>query len=406
MSPGGSARTLGGLDSLLWVSIGFFLLMFISVMDVSVQVLATELAPFAAYTNLPVAVLVLAVLLAVGLLGHILIARLVGQLQRSAERSEMRWDNVLADALMRPSKWAMWLVVVYLSLSLFEGAEQFRTLVRQAADTALILLLAWTAQRALKGAEAELLSEHRGQRQSDDRATIRATLRLVRISLGIVVVLMVLQSLGVSVSGLLAFGGIGGIAVGFAARDLLANFLGGLSIYLDRPFTVGDWIRSPDREIEGTVEDIGWRMTRIRTFDQRPLYIPNSIFSSVAVENPSRMNNRRIYETIGIRYDDVAVMDKIVSEVKAMLESHEAIDLQRTLMVNFVACGPSSLDFFVYAFTKTTDWATYHGIKQNILLQILEIIANQGAEVAFPTRTLHLESEPELRPSDTDALAT
>ena len=369
-------------------------------MEVSAQFLARELAPFADYLNVPAAALVIAVLLAVGLLGHIIITRLVGKLQQSAERSVMRWDNVFTDALMRPSKWAIWLLVVYLSLGLFEGAEQFRTAARQAADTALILILAWIAQRALKGAEAELLSEHRGQRQSDDRATIRATLRLVRISLGIVVLLMVLQSLGVSVSGLLAFGGIGGIAVGFAARDLLANFLGGLSIYLDRPFTVGDWIRSPDREIEGTVEDIGWRMTRIRTFDQRPLYIPNSIFSSVAVENPSRMNNRRIYETMGIRYDDVGVMEKIVANVKAMLESHEAIDLNRTLMVNFVTCGPSSLDFFIYTFTKTTDWATFHAIKQDILLRVLAIIADEGAEVAFPTRTLLLESEPDATAAD------
>ena len=369
-------------------------------MEVSAQFLARELAPFADYLHVPAAALVIAVLLALGLLGHIAITRLVGKLQQSAERSVMRWDNVFTEALLRPSKWAVWLLVVYLSLGLFEGAEQLRTLVRQAADTALILILAWIAQRALKGAEAELLSEHRGQRQSDDRATIRATLRLVRISLGIVVMLMILQSLGVSVSGLLAFGGIGGIAVGFAARDLLANFLGGLSIYLDRPFTVGDWIRSPDREIEGTVEDIGWRMTRIRTFDQRPLYIPNSIFASVAVENPSRMNNRRIYETVGIRYDDVAVMGNIVANVKAMLESHEAIDLNRTLMVNFVSCGPSSLDFFIYTFTKTTDWATFHGIKQDILLRVLAIIADEGAEVAFPTRTLLLESEPDLNAVD------
>ena len=369
-------------------------------MEVSAQFLARELAPFADYLHVPAAALVIAVLLALGLLGHIAITRLVGKLQQSAERSVMRWDNVFTEALMRPSKWAVWLLVVYLSLGLFEGAEQLRTLVRQAADTALILILAWIAQRALKGAEAELLSEHRGQRQSDDRATIRATLRLVRISLGIVVLLMVLQSLGVSVSGLLAFGGIGCIAVGFAARDLLSNFLGGLSIYLDRPFTVGDWIRSPDREIEGTVEDIGWRMTRIRTFDQRPLYIPNSIFASVAVENPSRMNNRRIYETVGIRYDDVAVMGNIVANVKAMLESHEAIDLNRTLMVNFVSCGPSSLDFFIYTFTKTTDWATFHGIKQEILLKVLAIIAAEGAEVAFPTRTLLLDSEPGLNATE------
>jgi MscS family membrane protein len=112
------------------------------------------------------------------------------------------------------------------------------------------------------------------------------------------------------------------------------------------------------------------------------------------------MNNRRIYETVGIRYDDVAVMGNIVANVKAMLESHEAIDLNRTLMVNFVSCGPSSLDFFIYTFTKTTDWATFHSIKQDILLRVLAIIADEGAEVAFPTRTLLLESEPDLNAVD------
>ena len=201
---------------------------------------------------------------------------------------------------------------------------------------------------------------------------------------------MILQSLGVSVSGLLAFGGVGGIAVGFAARDLLANFLGGLSIFLDRPFAVGDWIRSPDREIEGTVEDVGWRVTRIRTFDQRPLYVPNAVFSTVALENPSRMLNRRIYETIGIRYDDAGAMEQVVAEVKEMLVAHDDIDKGKTLMVNFVAFGASSLDFFIYCFTRTTDWATYHGVKQDVLIKILKIIEGHGAEVAFPTRTVLL----------------
>ena len=367
-------------------------------MDAPTQAMTNWLAPLADQLNLPVVVVILGFLLLVGLVGHFLITRLVKQLHRVAEHSKTRWDNVLADAIVRPSEWAMWLVIAYLSLGLLGGADQFRDLLRQAADTGLILFLGWVAQRALAGIETELLAEHRGKRQSDERATIRATVRLARISLWIILALMILQSLGVSVSGLLAFGGIGGIAVGFAARDLLANFLGGLSIYLDRPFTVGDWIRSPDREIEGTVEEIGWRMTRIRTFDQRPLYVPNSIFASVALENPSRMNNRRIYETLGIRYEDAACMAPIVADVKAMLESHEAIDLGRTLIVNFVSCGPSSLDFFVYTFTKTTNWIEYHAIKEDVLLKIYEIIDRHAAEIAFPTQTLHLaEPEPDQR---------
>ena len=183
---------------------------------------------------------------------------------------------------------------------------------------------------------------------------------------------------------------MGGIAVGFAAQDLLSNFFGGLFIYTDRPFSVGDWIRSPDRNIEGTVEKIGWRVTRIRTFDQRPLYVPNSIFSHIALENPSRMTNRRIKETIGIRYEDAAKMGEIIELVKKMLLEHPEIDTSKTLIVNFNIFAASSLDFFIYTFTKTTNWVNYHQIKQDVLLKILDIIEGEGAECAFPTSTVHV----------------
>jgi len=171
----------------------------------------------------------------------------------------------------------------------------------------------------------------------------------------------------------------------------LANFFGGLMIYLDRPFSVGDWIRSNDRDIEGTVEYIGWRQTRIRTFDKRPLYVPNAIFNSITVENPSRMNNRRIYETFGIRYDDLNQVNQIVAQVKEMLSSHIEIDVNQTMIVNLNAFAESSVDFFVYTFTKTTDWIKFHAIKQDILLQIAGIIESNGAEMAYPTQRLQVE---------------
>ena len=185
-------------------------------------------------------------------------------------------------------------------------------------------------------------------------------------------------------------GGIGGIAVGFAAKDLLANFFGAFIVYLDRPFMVGDWIRSPDRSIEGTVEKIGWRLTVIRDFQLRPIYVPNSVFTSIIVENPSRMTNRRIYETIGLRYSDLTSMDKVVSEVETMLREHPEIDTEKTLMVNFNEFADSSVDFFIYCFTKTTQWVKFHGIKQDIMLRIAGIIEANHAEIAFPTSTIHL----------------
>ena len=128
----------------------------------------------------------------------------------------------------------------------------------------------------------------------------------------------------------------------------------------------------------------------IRTFDKRPLYIPNAIFSQIALENPSRMENRRIKETIGIRYDDADKMEAITDQVKNMLIKHPEIDSSKTLMVNFDSFAPSSLDFFIYTFTKTTNWERYHKIKQDILLKVLKIIADNDAEAAFPTSTIHL----------------
>jgi MscS family membrane protein len=257
-------------------------------------------------------------------------------------------------------------------------------------EVGVIAAIAWTLVRFVNFAEQNVLARSTAEGETIDRTTADAIAKLLRVSILITATLVVLQTLGFSISGVLAFGGIGGIAVGFAAKDLLANFFGGLMIYLDRPFAVGEWIRSPDREIEGTVEKIGWRLTQIRTFDKRPLYVPNSAFASIAVQNPSRMSNRRIYETIGVRYDDVAVLPGIVRDVESMLREHPAIDAEQTLMVNFNTFGPSSLDFFIYTFTRTTRWVEFHQIKQDILFRISDIIAAHGAEIAFPTSTIHL----------------
>lgn len=335
-------------------------------------------------------------LLVAATIAYIMLGVLIKYLKRTAKANTYNWDDVLVSAVGAPLRVTLWVVVGFVALEIYPVAEGAQTQLLKMYDTALVALIAWFIHRLIAGGEAEMLAERRGLRASTDKATVRAVAKLLRVTLWMITGLMILQSIGVSVSGLLAFGGIGGIAVGFAAKDLLANFFGGLSIYLDRPFTSGDWIRSPDRDIEGTVEDIGWRLTRIRTFDQRPLYVPNAVFSQIAVENPSRMHNRRIKETIGLRYDDAKKVAPVVAQVREMLEQHPDIDTGRTLIVNFVSFGPSSLDFLIYTFTKTTNWVDFHAIKQDVLLQILEIIHALDADVAFPTQTLHVEQiEPE-----------
>jgi MscS family membrane protein len=302
--------------------------------------------------------------------------------------TDTRWDEIAVKAMSRPLGWIIWLVglsfaadIIYLETesAIFTAGDTIR-------NVGVLVCITWSVLAFIRGAEQEF-ADHSEQ---VDRHTAEAIGKLVRLAVIITAAMVILQTLGFSISGVLAMGGIGGVAIGFASKDLLANFFGGLIIYLDRPFSIGDWIRSPDRSIEGTVEKIGWRVTQIRNFESRPIYVPNSVFTNIVVENPSRMANRRIYETIGLRYSDLAGMDKIVDEVTAMLIEHEEIDTDKTMIVNFNAFSDSSLDFFIYCFTKTTEWVKFHQIKQHVMLKIAGIIESNGAEIAFPTSTLHV----------------
>lgn len=321
--------------------------------------------------------------------------RLMGRLLDRARKTRIPWDTTLLEAASRPLTVLIWLVGITLAADIMRNeidAVIFK-IVNPIREVGVIALVAWFLVRFVNRAEIHYLKSLADTGALFDRTTADAVTKLLRILVLITAFLIILQSLGYSISGLLAFGGVSGIIAGLAAKDLLANFFGGLMIYLDRPFEVGDWIRSPDKEIEGTVENIGWRLTRIRTFDKRPLYVPNGVFANIAVENPERMTNRRIYETIGIRYDDAGKMTLITRDVKQMLRDHPEIDTDQTMIVNFVKFAPSSLDFFVYTFTKTTEWIRFHEIKEDVMLKIIEIIEGHGAECAFPTSTIHLAGE-------------
>lgn len=321
--------------------------------------------------------------------------RAVKRMLPRIEKTKILWDDALHYAVRRPLSFLIWLLGLSLAASLVAKSTEAAVfeLITPTREVGVIAILAWTLFRFILGMEQGVVKRAQERGDEIDRTTVDAIGKLLRLSVIITAILIAMQTLGFSISGILAFGGVGGIAIGFAAKDLLSNFFGGLMIFLDRPFAVGDWIRSPDRNIEGTVEKIGWRLTVIRTFDKRPLYLPNSTFASIAVENPSRMTHRRIYETVGIRYDDGGKMSAIIHDVKQMLLSHDEIDTTQTLIVNFNKFASSSLDFFIYTFTKTTNWGHYHEVKQDVLLKIMKIIEGHGAEIAFPTSTVHLAEE-------------
>ncbi|MGJ3255439.1 MAG: mechanosensitive ion channel family protein [Alcanivorax sp.] len=334
---------------------------------------------------------------------NFILMRVIDVLDRLINKTETLWDDALLEAARIPVRLVFWVIGLSISVELLqavtEQANELFELAPKVRQIAFIIIIAMFLNRFISYTQKNLIDPSR-MRKPMDQSTAAAIAKLLRVSVIITSLLIILQTLGYSVSGVLAFGGIGGMAVAFAAKDLLANFFGGMMVYLDKPFRIGDWVRSPDRSIEGTVEHIGWRLTCIRTFDQRPLYIPNAMFTTVVLENPSRMFNRRINEKIGIRYDDWQKMPGIVAEVKQMLIDHEELETDsRTLIVNFDSYGASHLEFFIYTFTKTTQWVRYHEIKQDVLMKIMAIVNEHGAEFAFPTRTLHLVSHNDDHPA-------
>ncbi|MBR9867223.1 MAG: mechanosensitive ion channel [Oceanospirillales bacterium] len=327
------------------------------------------------------------------MLGNFISNRVFRRLEAQLAKTRNIWDDILLHAARRPIALLIWVLGLSLAFELADpGADSILvTLVDPLRRGLVIVMIAWFLIRFIRQAEGALVSEDKVKNPMDE-TTVGALGKLLRLSIIITAVLVVLQTFGYSISGVLAFGGIGGIAVGFAAKDLLANFFGGLMIYLDRPFKVGDWVRSPDKEIEGTVENIGWRLTCIRTFDKRPLYVPNGTFASISLENPSRMTNRRIYEKIGLRYEDSSLIEGVINDVREMLINHPEIDESQTLIVNLNSFAPYSLEFFVYTFTKTTNWVHFHEVKQDVMGRIIRIVHEHGADFAFPTQTIHLEN--------------
>ncbi|CAC9649816.1 mechanosensitive ion channel family protein [bacterium endosymbiont of Bathymodiolus sp. 5 South] len=325
------------------------------------------------------------VLFAAAFIVHITTSTVLKQLITQADKTKNQLDDYLLKSISAPIKALVWFAWFYLSINALKGEVALLAQVINYIDILPISIITWGVLRMISGTESYLLE----YKDSTDKDSVRLIARLIKILIIASIVLGVAQYFGFSISGLLTFGGVGGIVMGFAAKDMLSNIFGGLMLQMDRPFSTGDWIRSS--QFEGTVEKIGWRMTRIRTFSKNPIYIPNSIFASIPIETPSRMTNRRINEVIGIRYDDIAKIPAIITEVEAMLKAHKEIDQSQALRVYFNYFNASSLDCNIVAFTKTTSKDKYQQVKQKILLNIADIITKHKAEIAYPTQTLHIQ---------------
>ncbi|MBP05375.1 MAG: mechanosensitive ion channel protein MscS [Chloroflexi bacterium] len=326
-------------------------------------------------------------LVIIAIIAHIALGFVLKQITKHSDSTETQIDDHLINAIAAPLKLLIWYGWFYFSLAELTSEIQALTQILGYISITPVFILTWGILRLISSIETYMLDKE----GSVDKDSVRLFTRLIKILFVFAIILGVAQYYGYAVSSILTLGGVGGIVVGFAAKDMLANVFGGLMIQMDKPFSTGDWIRTTDKSIEGVVEKIGWRMTRIRTFNKNPVYVPNGIFATIPIETPSRMTNRQIYEVIGIRYDDIAQMESIIKKVEALLASKDDIDQDQPCRVYFDLFNASSLDFVIWAFSSLTDAGKFKKFKGKLLLDIAQIIDDHGAEIAYPTQTLHIQ---------------
>ena len=315
---------------------------------------------------------------------------------KAAQKTSSKMDDALLRGLNKPAEFLIVVLGCYLSVEVLQLPHKptdIDQIARNCVDVLLTFNLAWFCYNAVTLLET-WLQHWVGKTEStlDDQLLpfIRKSLRVFIVFLAI---LMLVQNLGYSISGLLASLGLGGLAVALAAKDSLSNIFGSIMILLDRPFMIGDWIKAND--MEGTVEEIGFRSTRIRTFAKTLITVPNSSLMNMSIDNFSRMPKRRIKLSVGVTYaTSPSQMRQAVADIKQLLREHPAID-QEFFLVNFTDFGASSLDIMVYCFTSSTVWAEYLDARQDVCLKIMESLEKLGLEIAFPSQTLYMHQLPE-----------
>ena len=299
--------------------------------------------------------------------------------------------------IAKPLRVMIWIVGVAYMLYLFivrlEMENNFQTSFVQLRNLIIIFCSAWLGFEIKKQVQLYWLKQIEYTGKSIDKSRIHLISKVASITIIILTALVILQTLGVNIATLIAFGGVGGLAIGFASKDIIANYFSGFMIHITRPFKIGEWIYTPDQSLNGVVEYVGYYITIVRGLDKRPYYVPNALFSSKMVINASRMTNRRIKHTVGVRYQDFDVIEAIVADIKSMLKEHDDIDQKQHLLVDFNEFGPSSLNILIYTFTKTKVWKHWLDIQQDVLIKVGKIIQKHGAEIAYPTTTLDLPKE-------------
>ncbi len=327
-------------------------------------------------------------------ISHNILAKIIfKQLLKLAQKTKTEYDDRVILSLEIPVSYFIFTFGIYLAIIVFPLETEAHKIYTLAFKGISMFFVIWGILRLVDVASDvfQETTEKKGLSISGFVPLIKKAVRAFIIILGIIIII---DNLGYSVSGFLATLGLGGAAFAFAAKDTIANLYGSVALALDRPFKVGDWI-TVGNQVDGDVEEIGLRSTKVRTWPKTVISIPNNVLANEIVNNWSRMPKRRVKQIIGITYDSSPEnIEGLVEDIKKILMEDQGINNDFTL-VNFNDFGESSLNLLVYYFTKTTAWLGYMNIKQRINIKIMHAVKERGLSFAFPTRTLNIDRETE-----------
>ena len=314
----------------------------------------------------------------------------IGTMHKLARLTNNYYDDKIISALKGPIRFAFIIVGLHLFFALIFIETPF---IKNILNSLVIFDIFWafiSLAEALRGV-FHLATEKLNPDLAKEMGNF--ILKIVKVLIGAVGLGAILQVWGINVTALVASLGLGGLAFALAAKDTASNLFGSFSLLADKSIRIGEWIKVGD--VEGTVEDIGMRTTKIRSFEKSLITVPNQIVSNSPIENFSRRGVRRIKMRIGVTYDTTSEqMNAIVQEIRDMLHNHEKISQKETLLVNFESFGDSALNIFIYTFTNTPNWERYLNIREDIHLKIMKIVEDNGSAFAFPSQSIYVEQMP------------
>ncbi len=325
---------------------------------------------------------------------------IIKALLKLSKKTSSEIDDRLIESFKKPLNGIFVVIGLLIAFYILPLSTEIKTTVFVLSRSMIIILIAWGINNFLDSSSFLFSGIQKRVGLELNEAVVPFISKLLKAVLITLAGVLVISELGYDISGFIAGLGLGGLAFALAAQDTAANIFGGIIVLLDKPFTVGDWIVTPS--VEGVVEEINLRSTRVRTFAQSLVVMPNSKLTNEPITNWSKMGKRRVRFNVGVTYDtSKEILQKSVDRIKNMLEEHPDVH-KETIVVRFDTFNSSSLDILVYFFTNTIEWQKYLEIKENVNYKIMEIIEQEGTSFAFPSRSIYIEQTPDPKQEKTE----